>query len=245
MAKWMPSRSRPGDLAKKSNGCSEPPASSSASCVGLELLGRDVLADVHVAVEDDALRLHLLHAPLDDVLLHLEVGDAVAQQPAGLGALLVDVHLVAGARELLGGSEPRRARADDGDASCRSCVSGGSGAIQPSAKAWSAMAHSMVLMVTGSSSMLSVQDGLARRRAHAARHLGEVVGRVQVERRRLPLVAVDEVVPVGDLVVHRAAGVAIGDAAVHAARGLRLAPPPAAAARRTRANASRARRRAR
>ena len=63
---------------------------------------------------------------------------------------------------------------------------------------------------------------LARRRAHAPRHLREVVGRVQVERRRLPLAAVDEIVPVRDLVVHRAAVVAIGNAAVHAARGLRL-----------------------
>ncbi len=31
----------------------------------LELGGGDVLADVHAAVEDDAFRLHLLHAPLD------------------------------------------------------------------------------------------------------------------------------------------------------------------------------------
>ena len=32
MAKYRPSRSRPGDVAKKSNGFSEPPASSTASC---------------------------------------------------------------------------------------------------------------------------------------------------------------------------------------------------------------------
>ena len=103
------------------------------------------------------------------------------------------------------------------------------------------MAHSMVLMVTGVVVDVERAGGLARRRAHAARHLGEVVGGVQVERRRLPLVAVDEVVPVRDLVVDRAAVVAVGDAAVHAARRLRLRPRLAAAARRTRANASRAR----
>jgi hypothetical protein len=45
---------------------------------------------------------------------------------------------------------------------------------------------------------------------------------VQVDRRRLPLAAIDEVVPVGDLVVDRAAGVTVGDAAIHAARRLRL-----------------------
>jgi len=46
---------------------------------GLELLGRDRHADVDVAVEDDALGLHLLNAALDDILLHLEVRNAVAQ----------------------------------------------------------------------------------------------------------------------------------------------------------------------
>ena len=39
-------------------------------------------ADVRVGDELDAFGLHLLHAPVDPVLLHLEVGDAVAQQAA-------------------------------------------------------------------------------------------------------------------------------------------------------------------
>src|SRR5581483_6845128 len=52
---------------------------------------------------------------------------------------------------------------------------------------------------------------------------------VQVARRLVPVAAIDEVVPVRDLVVDRAAGrrigddvgaVAIGHAAIHAARGL-------------------------
>ena len=115
-------------------------------------------ADMGVVVEDHALGLHLRHAPVDVMLLHLEVGNAVAQQAAGLGVLLVDVHVVAGARELLRAGKAGRPRADDRDASCRSCSAGGSGLIQPSAMARSAMAHSIVLMVTGLSSMLSVQD---------------------------------------------------------------------------------------
>src|SRR5262249_370474 len=70
---------------------------------------------------------------------------------------------------------------------------------------------------------------LARRRADAAGDLREIVGRVQIARGFLPVAAIDEIVPVGDLVVHGAAGrwggdqigaVAIGDAAVHAARRL-------------------------
>ena len=63
---------------------------------------------------------------------------------------------------------------------------------------------------------------LARRRAQAAGELGEVVGGVQAVDRVLPVVAVDEVVPVGDQVAERAAVVAERDAAVHAAPGLTL-----------------------
>ena len=77
--------------------------------------------------------------------------------------------------------------------------------------------------------MLSVQDAFARRRADAAGDLREIVGRVQVARRLFPVAGVDEVVPVRDLVVDRAAGrrvrdgvgaVTIRHAAIHAARGL-------------------------
>ena len=62
--------------------------------------------------------------------------------------------------------------------------------------------------------------GLARRRAQAAGELGEVVRRVQALHRIAPMVAVDEVVPVGDEVAEWAAVVAERDAAVHAATGL-------------------------
>src|SRR3981081_3189903 len=44
---------------------------------------------------------------------------------------------------------------------------------------------------------------------------------MQILSRFLPVPAIDEIVPVGDLVVHRAAGMTIGHAAIHAARGLR------------------------
>ena len=74
-----------------------------------------------VVVEDDAFGLHLLDAAVDVALLQLEIGNAIAQQAARLGVLLIDVNVVAGARELLGASETRRTRTDDGDSSCRSC----------------------------------------------------------------------------------------------------------------------------
>ena len=93
-----------------------------------------------------------------EALLELEVGNAVTQQAAGLGVLLVDVDFVAGARELLGAGEARRARNRPPRRACRSLRAGGSGLTQPSAQARSTIAHSIVLMVTGVSWMLSVQD---------------------------------------------------------------------------------------
>ena len=71
----------------------------------------------------------------------------------------------------------------------------------------------------------------ARRRADAAGELGEVVGLVQPVERLAPEAAIDEVVPLGDQVVDRAARrpcrdqrarVAERNAAVHAARALLL-----------------------
>ena len=109
------------------------------------------------AMEDDALGLHLLDAAVDVVLLHLEVGDAVAQQPAGLRLALEDMHVVADAGELLGGGQARRARADDGDALAGRDRPRGSGLTQPISQALSAIACSIVLIVTGWFSRLSVQ----------------------------------------------------------------------------------------
>ena len=127
---------------------------------------------------------------------------------------------MADARELLGAGEARRARSRRRRRACRSCAPGGSGfepALAPGAvddRAFDRLdRHRRVLQVERA-------GGLARRRADAAGEFGEIVGAVQVARRLLPVVAIDQIVPVGDLVVHRTAVVTIGDAAVHAARGL-------------------------
>src|SRR6187549_3285001 len=101
---------------------------------------------------------------------------------------------------------------------------GGSGAIQPSSQPRSTMAHSIVLMVTGVSIRLRTHAA-----SHGAGHTRPVnSGKLFVECV-LPVAAIDEVVEVRDLVVHRAArgagrerasAHAVGDAAVHAARRL-------------------------
>ena len=65
--------------------------------------------------EAGALGLHLREARLEVLLLHLEVGDAVAQQAADAVVALVDRDGVPGAGELLGGGEAGGTGADDGD----------------------------------------------------------------------------------------------------------------------------------
>ena len=85
--------------------------------VGVALDVRDghVDADVGAGDEADALGLHLGEPAVEHPLLHLELGDAVAEQPADPVVALEDGHGVAGAVQLLGGGEAGRAGADDGD----------------------------------------------------------------------------------------------------------------------------------
>ena len=114
---WRNGRRRDrGPATGRSRGASAPPASATASYSSTSEAALTSLPTCDVAMERHSLGPHLRDAALDVALLHLEVGDAVAQQAAGLGRLLVDMDLVAGARELLGGGEARRTGADDGDA---------------------------------------------------------------------------------------------------------------------------------
>ena len=142
-----------------------------------------------------------------------------AQQPADAVLLLVDRDVVSGAGELLGAGEPGGAGADDGDALAGAAFGhlGLDPALFPGLVDDGAFdgldGHRGVVDVEGA-------GGLAGRGADAAGELGEVVGGVQDLDGGLPVTFVDQVVPVRDDVVDRAALVAEGDAAVHAARTL-------------------------
>src|SRR5690606_6603419 len=72
-------------------------------------------ADIDAAMEGHALALHLLDAAVDMVLLDLEVGNAVAHQPARAALALEHMHLVPGPAELLRGRHAGRPRTDDRD----------------------------------------------------------------------------------------------------------------------------------
>jgi hypothetical protein len=184
-----------------------------------QLLVREVRADAHAVGELDALGLELRHAAVDQLLLELEVGDAVAQEAAGAVVALVDRDRVPRARELLRGGEPRGPRADHADAVAGALLRGlrDDPALLPGAlddRPLDLLDRHRVVVDREHAGLL------ARRRAELAGQLGEAVGGVQARARLLPVPAVDEVVPVGDEVAERAAAMAERDAARHAAARL-------------------------
>ena len=132
-----------------------------------------------------------------NALLQLELGDAVAQQPADAIGALEHGHRVAGAVQLLGGGQARRARIRRPRRACRCASPAAAASTQPSSNA-----RSMIDDLDRLDRHRVVVDAeharaLARRRTQPAGELREVVRRVQPLDRRLPAIAVDEIVPVG------------------------------------------------
>ena len=183
----------------------------------------DGVADAGVGAELGAFGFHLGEAPLEMVLLHLELGDPVAQQPTDAVGALEHDDVVAGAGELLGGGETGRPRADDGDplTGLHAGHLGDDPALVPGP------VDDLDLDLLDRHGV-GVDAEHARRftrcRAEAAGELGEVVGGVQAVDGVAPVAAVHHVVPVGDEVAQRAPVVAERDAAVHAASRLRRHP---------------------
>src|SRR5690606_29736137 len=189
----------------------------------------DVLTNVGVAHELDAFLLHEFQAPLDHVaLVELHVRDAVHQQAARAVGALQHGDAVAGPIELCGRREAGRSGADHHNLLA--------GAV--ARRLWN---HPALLPAAIDDGRFDGLDGhrliadaeyagsFAGRRADAAGEIGKVVGHVQALERLPPQPAVDQVVPLRDHVVDRAARghaadqlarVTEGDAAIHAARRL-------------------------
>ena len=113
--------------------------------------------DMRVGLELHAFGRHLLEAAVDEVLLHLEIRDAVAQQSADAVGLLEHGDVVAGAGQLLRGRQSRRTGADDRDALAgarRRAAPAGSSLLR---NARSTIVFSISLIVTGGSLMPSTQ----------------------------------------------------------------------------------------
>ena len=191
--------------------------------VGQKRLNRYIHADIDAAMEGDAFTLDLLDTAVDEVLLHLEVRNTVSQQAAGLGFALIDMNLVAGAAKLLRSRHARRTRTDDGN-----LLAGVDRRRLRHDKAQliGLVGNRLLDGLDGDRRILEVQRAslLTRRGTDAAGKFREVVGGVEVADRLFPIVVIDQIVPVGDLVMHWTAGraVTIGNAAIHAARRLLL-----------------------
>ena len=215
IAKWMPLELAAGDGQVARPGTRRP-ARSSASCSWRRRSGSTSTPTWALVTNSHALGPHLVEAPVERALLHLELGDPVAEEPADPVGALEHGDLVPGAAELL-----RRRRARPGPEPTTATrfpvrTAGGSGAIQPSANARSTIASSIGLIVTGSSLMPRTHEP-----SHGAGHSVPVnSGKLFVAWSRSmaspPVVPVDEVVPVGDEVPERTPLMAERDAAVHA-----------------------------
>jgi hypothetical protein len=192
-------------------------------CHGIEvfqqLADRRGDTDVCIGVKGDTFRSHLLHAPVDDVLFHLEIRNAVAQQAANAIGFFEQLDRMACACQLLRTRQTGRTGADHGHA-LAGLVRG---------RQWLDPALFPALVddgafngLDGDRRIVDVQRAglFARRRADAAGKFREVVGRLQNVERFLPVAPVHQVIPVGDDVVDRAALVTERDAAIHAARTL-------------------------
>src|SRR6185312_8079638 len=176
-------------------------------------------ADMRVDAKLDAFGAHLLDPAVDVIFLHLEIGNAVAQQPADPVGLFEQHDFVAGARQLLRARHPRRSGADDRDTLAGLPLR----RLRLNPTLLPALVDDEVLdRLDAHRIVVDVEraGGFARGWADSPGEFRKVVGRVQHFESLAPLLAVDEVVPVGNDVVDRTAGLAERDPAVHATRTL-------------------------
>ena len=82
---------------------------------GPELVEGRIAAHFEIQLEGDPALFEPLDAALDDILLQLEVRDAIDEEPAGAVMAVIDRHLVAFAAQLFGCGQTRGPGADDAD----------------------------------------------------------------------------------------------------------------------------------
>ncbi|MNV39150.1 hypothetical protein D3C71_1307200 [compost metagenome] len=191
--------------------------------IGQKRLNRHIHADINAAMEGNTFTLDLLDTAIDEVLLHLEIRNAVTQQPAGLRFALEDMNLVAGAAKLLRSRHAGWAGTDDGN-----LLAGVDRRRLRHDKAQlvSLVGNRLLDGLDGDRRILEVQRAgfLAGCGTDAAGEFREVVGGMEVADRLFPVVVIDQIVPVGDLVVHGTARrtMTVWNAAIHAACRLLL-----------------------
>ena len=85
------------------------------------------IADAHAGAEHDPFLFEQRQAPIEDVLLELELRNSVTQESARRRRPFEHRHGMAGTIELVGGGETGRTGSDDGHAACPVRTTGGRG----------------------------------------------------------------------------------------------------------------------
>ena len=184
-----------------------------------QLLRGDVDTDVDPGTELGALGAHLFQAPVDVPLLHLELGDAVPQQPADAVVPLEHGDRVPGSGELLSSGQPGRPGTDDRNGLARQPIR--------RQRHHPALGEGVVDdldldLLDRDRILIDAQHAraLTRRRTQPTGELGEIVGRVQPLDGVAPTAGAHLVVPLRDQVAQRTAVVAERDTAIHTTGGL-------------------------
>ncbi len=184
-----------------------------------QLVAADVAADLVGRQEPGALGPHLLNPLVQHPLLHLELGDAVAQQAADAVVALEHGDVVPGPSELLGRRQAGGTATHDGHRPAGAL--GRQLRRRPALRPGPVGNLNLHLLDRHRVGVDAQHAGcLARRGTQPAGELREVVRRVQSLGRLPPIVPVDQVVPLRDEVAQRTAVVAEGNPAVHAPGGL-------------------------
>ena len=152
-------------------------------------------ANLHSGNKTNPLGAQLLDPPLDDVLLHLEMWNAIDQQAAQTIGLFIDRHRVPGAAKLLRRGQSRRPGADNRDPLPR--LKRGRLGNDPALRK-ATVGNRLFNLLNRHRRLVNAQHArrLAGRGADAAGELGKIVGRVQPAYRLFPAVLVDQLVPV-------------------------------------------------
>ena len=185
-----------------------------------QALDWDVLAYFRTGNKFHALCGHLLQAPINDVLLHFEFGDAIAKQTANAVRFLVNDYRVSRAAQLLRGGQSSGTRANDGDFLSGAKL-GWLGANPAFLK--SAIHYVFFNLLDRDWGLIDPQNagGLARGWTNSSSEFRKIIRCVQLADRFFPASVIHQIVPVGDQIVDGTSSLAERNAAVHAARTLR------------------------
>ena len=185
-----------------------------------QIPNRNVAAHMSLGLEPHSLGAHLLQPPVDEVFLHLEIRNAVAQQAADAVVFFEYRDLMSRARQLLRSRQSGRPGADHGHALARAHA----GWFRFDETLFEAAVHDGLFnLLDGDRRFADPQNtgGFAGRWTNPSGEFGKVIGGMQLPDGFAPAAAIHQVVPVRNDVGERTAGVAKGHAAIHAARRLR------------------------